>query len=85
MRAEGREDVSQAILRNPREDDPELIEERVTSLVIPGVTNGTSRADNKIEAMLQGLCDKATGNELISAEFEIGFLRRIKEVILLPR
>lgn len=79
MRAEWTTIVVQATLRDAITGIPGLSEDDVTAFVILEVQNRAKRADNKVQAMLQGLLNKEIDEKLKSVTFEDYLLRKIEE------
>lgn len=85
MCAERTEDVSQATLRDAIAGIQSFIKDIVTTMVTQEGHNGTSRTDNRLEAMLQDIVNKVTDDKLRLVEFESRLLRKIGDATSIPR
>lgn len=73
-----------AILRDAIAGILALAEDDVTTLATQACQNEISRTDNRLDAMLQDLVNKAIADKLRPVEFENRLLRTIGDVISSP-
>lgn len=70
MRGERTVNVIHRTLRGPIADTPGLIGEAVIALVTPEAHNGVKKADNQLQAIIQGFGNKTLDKKLNFVEFE---------------
>lgn len=85
MRVQKMVTVCQKTLRNSITGIPVLIGKNVTALVIIKACNEIWKTESRLEAMLQGLVNKAIDEKLWSINVENCVLRKIEDVASSPR